>query len=233
MSGRGRIAVKHGSKVRNVVRTAAAAALITLIPTETTAARGAPTKAHPAGARQGQRAAHAIAAIAARHAACRNREKFPTPNALQQCDWAAGEAYDKLVPRSGTNARFAELLSDLSDIFLFALTPGDYGHDALAMRVVVSADYADLSRRRAEILTGALRLLPTARAIHRTSGLFDWIDRMPGLQAWTGGGDSTRSITRRWVVIRNADCAAYPVPRCAERLDDAMRRTVRQLTTPG
>ena len=227
--------MQHGWKMRSALRaTVAAATLIALFSCEGDAAQGAPTKAHPAGVRQGQRAAQAIAAIAARQAACRDREKFPRPNELQQCDWAASEAYDKLVPRSRTNARFAALLSDLSDIFLFALTPGDYGHDALAMRVVVSADYADLSRRRAEILTGAVRLVPTAGAVRRMPGLFDWIDRMPGLRAWTGDGDDrTRSITRRWVAIRNADCAAYPVPRCAERLDDAMRRTVRELTKEG
>lgn len=224
--------MQHGWKMRSTFR--AVATLIAVFPVVAAAASGASTKAHPSSARQGQRAAQAIAAIAARQAACRDRERFPRPDELQQCDWDAGDGYDKLVPRSGTNARLAALLSDLSGVFLFALTPGDHGHDALAMRVVVSADYADLSQRRAGILTGAARVVPTARAVRRTPGLFDWIDRMPGLRAWTrGSGVSTRSITRRWIEIRNADCAVYPVPRCAARLDDAMRRTVRELTTRG
>jgi hypothetical protein len=221
----------HGWKMRPSL--SVAAALIAVSPALATEASEVSIKARATSERNRPRAAQAIMAIAARQGACRDRERLPRTIDLQECDWAASEAYDKLMPRSGTNTRFAALLSDLSDAFLFALTPGDFGHDALKMRVVVSSEYADLSRRRTGILMGAARLIPSARVARHAPGLFDWIDRMPGLSAWMQDSDfSTRVITRRWLAIRNADCAAYPVPRCAERLDDAMRRTVRELTRP-
>jgi hypothetical protein len=57
----------------------------------------------------------------------------------------------------------------------------------------------------------------------------DWIDRTPDLRVVVSGM-STREATRRWAAIRTADCAAYPVARCAERLDHEMRLVIRDLT---
>jgi hypothetical protein len=148
-----------------------------------------------------------------------------------ECDWAAAEAYDNLLPRSRGTPSLNALLSDLEGAFLFVLTPGeDRDHASLGASMFLSAHYAELSRRRAGILTGARAVRPR-EFDHSGRGLFDWIDRTRGLAAWHDIPHfTTRSVTRRWIAIRNADCAAYPVPRCAERLDGAMRRMIGALT---
>lgn len=181
-----------------------------------------------------RRAARSIPLIVARQEACKTADRRASVGTITECDWVATQAYEKLIPRSRGTDRFYALLTDLEGAFLFALTPNeDDDHATLGASLFVSEQYADLSRRRAGILTGA-RAAPPRRVDHDGRGLFDWIDRTRGLAAWHSVPHfTTRTVTRRWVAIRNADCAAYPVPRCAERLDEAMRRTVRELTTVG
>jgi hypothetical protein len=181
-----------------------------------------------------RRAARSIALIVARQDACKTADPGASVGTITECDWVATQAYEKLIPRSRSTGRFYALLTDLEGAFLFTLTPKeDHDHATLGASLFVSAQYADLARRRAGILTGA-RAAPSRQVDHGGRGLFDWIDRTRGLAAWHRVRHfTTRTVTRRWVAIRNADCAVYPVPRCAERLDDAMRQTVRELTTPG
>lgn len=179
-----------------------------------------------------RQAARAIRRIDARNLACRHREPFMGPAEVQQCDSEAIDAYHKLVSRSRANALFKTFHPDMFGVFMYRLTPSelDFGHDALSKRVLVMWEYTRLARQRAEILTGVAR--PTAgRPLGRSiSGMFDWIDRTPGMADWVDDKTLTsRGVTRRWTAIRNADCAAYPVPRCRERLDEAMRRMVTTL----
>jgi DNA-binding transcriptional regulator YdaS (Cro superfamily) len=226
--------MKHRGKTRSVL--CIAFAITALMAVSSTGANAAPrvaTQAQPASAREIQRAKRAIASIAVHREACRNREEFPTPASLQDCDGAAIQAYDKLLPRARTHALRQALLAEMVGLFQEAINPDRayYPNYALADIVVAVANYADLARRRAEILTGAVPAVPSRRAVRGRSGLFDWIDRTPDLRAAIHDDTlTTRTVTRRWTAIRDADCAAYPVPRCAERLDDAMRDMIRELT---
>ena len=179
-------------------------------------------KASPTGVS----AAQTLARIAAHRARCRNRGD-PGPNELQECDTTAWSAADGMLRRSHQNNRLEDLLTDLSDALLFVLTPGDeYGHDALAQRVVVTSSFADLALKRAAILTGAENRGALPGTSRTPWPLFAWLDTTPGLRKWTAGDPDARTISRRWARIRDADCAAYHVPRCAERLDGAMRAMI-------
>lgn len=227
------IEMTHRGKIQSVVGAAIAGAVLMAL--FITAAPGAATRTQPAGAREMQRAKRTIASITARRESCRNREEFPTPAYLQACDGAAIEAYDKLLPRARTHALRQALFAEMIGLFLEAINPdrAHYRNYAQADIVVAVSNYADLARRRAEILTGAVPAPLSRTAARAKAGLFDWIDRTPGLRAAIHDDTlTTRTVTRRWAAIRNADCAAYPAPRCAERLDDAMRRMVRKLTRP-
>ena len=178
-----------------------------------------------------RRAERSIPVIVARQEACKTADCSASVGTIMECDWAAADAYDNLIPRSLGTPSLNALLTDLEGAFLFVLTPGeDRDHATLGASMFLSAHYAELSRRRAGILTGARAVRPR-EFDHSGRGLFDWIDRTRGLAAWHDIAHfTTRSVTRRWIAIRNADCAAYPVPRCAEQLDGAMRRMVREFT---
>ncbi|MES2452478.1 MAG: hypothetical protein V4610_18155 [Pseudomonadota bacterium] len=102
------------------------------------------------------------------------------------------------------------------------LTPEDERHDALAAQVTISAHYTDFAIARAAALTGATPVREISSRPPRP--LFGWLAAKPG-----DGDITTRSTTRRWEAIRNADCAKYPGPRCASRLDEVMRRMIRSI----
>jgi hypothetical protein len=180
-------------------------------------------------ASSGVGAARAIAHIAAQRERCGNRGD-PGPNEMQDCDTKAWASADALLRRSHQNDHFDDLLNDLSDALLFVLTPGDEGeHDALAQRVVVTGSFADLALKRAAILTGAEKPGALRATSRKPRPLFAWLDTTPGLRKWTRGDPDRNDISRRWARIRDTDCAAYPVPRCAERLDGAMRAMIKTM----
>jgi hypothetical protein len=223
--------MKRRGKTRTLCAAIAAAVSIALSPVAAAAPPVPAAKARVAGAPSIARAKRAIAAIGARRADCKARGY--SPQLYQTCDGAAIDAYNQLLPRARTNT--------LQDRFLIEIIPafeaaqnGDrayYPNYSLAGDVAAVSTYADFARRRAEILTGVARVPPPRKPVRGERGLFDWIDATPDLrQSMSSNGTSTQQATRHWAAIRKADCAAYPVPRCAERLDDEMRRIVRELT---
>lgn len=162
----------------------------------------------------------ALAAIRAEWMRCRERAFGPPP--LEQCDDQAGHAANALLPRSGAYGRLQDLEGDLFEPFMQSLTHGGFRS---ATEVVVIMSDAELAQRRAAILTGVSRdLVPRERVrysllnlLRRTSNQRDPVVRE------LMGPRPAQSWLRRWLAIRNEDCAAYPVPRCAELLDGAFR----------
>jgi hypothetical protein len=172
----------------------------------------------------------ALAAIRAQWMQCREQAFGPPP--LQECDDRAIHAADALLPRSGASPRLEDLEADLFERFMQIRTRGGFRS---ATQVMVIYSDAELAQRRAAILTGAsrgrlarervpyslLNLLLRA-ANQRDRVVRELIGPRPG-QSWL----------RRWLNIRNEDCAAYPVPRCAELLDGAFRAMLYDNLTDG
>lgn len=208
----------------------AAAVAVAVSPTATVARPGSAANARIAATLSIARAKRAIAAIGARRATCKANDY--SPQLFEECDGKAIDAYNKLLPRARTGARRDDLLAAMLPAFQEAQNPDRayYSSDSLAGDVATVSAYADFARRRAEILTGVSSIPSPLKPVRGEQGLFDWIDRTPDLRRSTSNSISTREATRRWDAIRTADCAAYPVPRCSERLDDEMRRMVRDLT---
>jgi hypothetical protein len=163
----------------------------------------------------------ALAAIGTEWRECGERGSGDPP-VLVDCDYRAWTASDALLPHSRGNRGFRSLLSDLFDPLEDRLTGGE---DALAIRVVVAYSFAELSQRRAAILTGVSRT-PLARERVRYS-LANLLRRLDGTinaryrRLLAPGG--AQSWLRRWLAIRNQDCSAYPVQQCAALLDGAFR----------
>lgn len=159
--------------------------------------------------------AQALVTIASNQRAC--LEADPNPVAMQACDSQVIDATNALLRRSRGNDPFDALLGDLFGPLMFARTGGE---DALRERVVNMRAYAQLAQRRAAILTGAEGAGP-ARERGGTS--------LSGLLGRLGNRRTAGSFERRWIAIRNADCEAYPVPRCAARLDAAFGGMIEDL----
>ncbi|MEO7169877.1 MAG: hypothetical protein ABIY39_05845 [Sphingomonas sp.] len=168
------------------------------------------------------RAARVIAAIRRKREKCQGATPYPGPNELRACNNEASRAADRVLRLSTQNDHLNDLLSDLFDPLMVILTPEDERHDALAAQVTISANYTDFAIARAAVLTEATPVREISRQPPRP--LFGWLAAKPG-----DGDITTRSATRRWEAIRNADCAKYPVPRCASRLDEVMRRMIRSI----
>lgn len=156
---------------------------------------------------QARTPAQALAAIASNQRQC--LEADPNPVAMQACDSEVIDAAKALLPRSRGNDLFDALLGDLFGPLMFARTGGE---DALRERVVNMRAYAELAQRRAAILTGA----EGAALAREGSGT-----SLGGLLGRLGNRRTAGAFERRWIAIRNADCEAYRVPRCAARLDAA------------
>ena len=170
-----------------------------------------------------------LAAIATEWRECGERGSGDPP-VLVDCDYRAWTASDTLLPRSRGNSGFRSLLSDLFDPLEGRLTGGE---DALAIRVVVAYSFAELSQRRAAILTGVSRTrLARERVRYSLATLLRWpaTQRNEVLRSLIGPR-AAQSWLRRWLAVRNQDCAAYPVPRCAVLLDGAFRWMIYSLLT--
>jgi hypothetical protein len=133
---------------------------------------------------------------------------YPEPAELQDCDFAASLAARQLTPRSSGNAGLAALWPALFDRLM-----GE--DDALTMRVVIAAEGSAFEIQRAAILTDAPRAAPPRKFtdVHLL-GLLKASGAQRGLV-------SARELLHGWQTVRNADCAAYPVPDCAARLNAA------------
>ena len=146
---------------------------------------------------------------------------------LEDCDGKAMDAYEALIPRTHNKERIQALMRDMIGPLVFVLTPGEVEHEALVADTMVVHAYADMEGERAAILRGAAAHTRTGKA-PKARPLFYWVDSTPGLARWLlnlgHGRHVAQSLERKWEAIRNADCKAYPVPRCGARLDDAMRR---------
>ncbi|WCM27189.1 hypothetical protein NDN01_24935 [Sphingomonas sp. QA11] len=200
---------------------------ITLSPV---AAVASAAKARIASAPSIARAKRAITAIGTRRGDCKTRGY--SPQLFEACDDTAIDAYNKLLPRARTGTRRDSFLAAMIPAFQEAQNADRayYANYSRADVVGAVSTYADFARRRAEILTSVAKVPPPRKPVRGERGLFDWIDRTPDLRESISNLISTREATRRWEAIRTADCTAYPVPRCAERLDDEMRRMIRELT---
>jgi len=177
----------------------------------------------------------AILAIAAREEKCRDKGLDLSPDDNEACSSRAMAAAEALVPRGGTQKRFAALMRDLVEPMVFTMSDGDPGE---AHEVTALYSEAELAQERAAILTNATnaeRALkraetedmgdapPARKHPAKPHGLFDWVDKNRHFMESPGANIHTRPLALRWQAIRDADCAAYPVPHCAARLDAAMR----------
>jgi hypothetical protein len=191
----------------------------------TTAVRQAAHPSRPTTARS------ALGVIGAAWRECGERGSGDPP-VLVDCDYRAWTAADALVRRSGGNLGFRSLLNDLFDPLMDRLTGGE---DALAIRVVVTHSLAELSLRRAAILTGESRVsLPREHVRHSVASLLRWpATQRNDVARSMIGPRAAQSWLRRWVAVRDQDCAAYPVPRCAEMHDGAFRWMIYSLLTDG
>lgn len=153
--------------------------------------------------------------VMAKRITCIERAGGSSP-ALEACDSDAIDAMDGLLTRSTNNKSFDSLLSDLFEPLLFLRTGGE---DILSDRMVVSDALADLARRRVSILSGVPDSTPSSPG--RTGGPFD---------ALAGQKVDLALLEQKWRAIRSADCAAYQVNNCAERLDAALRYVIEGIT---
>ena len=219
-------------KCPSKIRTLICSAIVVAVPIASLPSPALAAKARVAGPPALRHAARAITQVTARWTACKSRPGVPY--GMAECNGEAIEAYDKLLPGARTHSLRQEFLLDITGLFLEAQNADRayYPNYSMADTYIAVARYADFARRRAEILTGVEKVPPRRKPVRGEPGLFDWIDRTPDLRAVVSGW-STRQATLRWAAIRTADCAAYPVQRCAERLDHEMRLVIRDLTKEG
>lgn len=140
------------------------------------------------------------------------------PTEIQACDDRAFNAALRAVPRSPANEEYQKLLQDLFEPLLFARTGGE---DSLAERDVVTGAFEEFAGLRARILTGQnpqLRPQPTAPT--------------PGSSfSWVSDRKAAARLEERWARIKIADCAAYAVASCEQRLEQALGQTVTRLAS--
>lgn len=163
----------------------------------------------------------ALAAIRTEWTECRDRAFGPAP--LQGCDDRAIDASNALLPRSRAHRQLQDLEADLFEPLVHVSTMR--GESVMATQISVIYSDAELAQRRAAILTGVSQApLAHERVRYSLASLL----RRPATQSDDVlreliGPRADRSWLRRWIAIRNQDCAAYPVPRCAVLLDGAFR----------
>lgn len=167
-----------------------------------------------------------VAALHARRDACKSTPPewwtegdgpfFPGPTELMDCDGAALVAAGALTGKSSGTAALSELMPLVHSPLGYALTGGE---EALAYRVVVASAQTDFAVRRAAILTGEPSPLPPPATKAEAANPFAPIG------AYAREEDPA-ALHHRWIAIRDADCAAYPVPDCAARLDAALNEMI-------
>ena len=162
----------------------------------------------------------ALAAIGAQWTRCRNEAFGPQP--LEQCDERAINASDALLPRSRASSRLRDLEADLFEPLMQTVTRGGFRS---ATEVFVIYSDAKLAQRRTAILTGVSRSSLAHEQVPYSlfSLLLRAANQRDRVLLELMGPRPARSWLRRWLAIRNEDCAAYPVPRCAALLDGAFR----------
>ena len=122
------------------------------------------------------------------------------------CDWTAVRATFPVLSRTTANGKLETLFETLEEPFNSKLNGKA---DSQVIGFAVTDAFADLAQARAAILTESEALLPNVPV-----GSISPARRLGWVK---DGGKAERS----WADIRRQDCRAYPVPRCAERLDAA------------
>jgi hypothetical protein len=153
-----------------------------------------------------------VAAIQASRAKCKEAlGEFADTTELQECDFDASKAARKLVEKSNGNTLLDELWPDLFENLVYYLAGGG---DALAMRVVAAAEGADFQLKRAAILTGT----DVSKPAHDYSDN-DVTRMLTQVSSANENSISPDALSAKWKAVRDADCAAYPVTMCSERLN--------------
>ena len=121
------------------------------------------------------------------------------------------EAAIKGASKSRANADFRAFLPDLFEPLFNKITGGE---DSLAQQVVISAAFTKLAGLRAQVLNGQNPKLVPLKTSSR------------GSFAWMSKRKTAAGFEARWARIKAADCAAYPVPNCDQRLEQALRQSL-------
>jgi hypothetical protein len=157
-----------------------------------------------------------IASVDARLARCYAENRPTGPPVIQACNNKATEEFDALL-RPSRQKQFGAFLDDLAAPLFHFVTKDGAGNGTMAM--AISGTYRDLARKRAAILGGADASSRPSRLGH--SSLKRLLGRLHG-DPWLGQSHYGQHLQRHWTKVRNGDCAAYPVPHCAARLDAAL-----------
>jgi hypothetical protein len=160
-----------------------------------------------------RRVSRAIVAIDARLQRCYAASKPTGPPEVMACNEKATGAFEALL-RPSRQKEFEAFLHDLyAPLFHFLTKDGAGEWD---MEGVISAGYRDVARKRTAILSGADRHPLRLRRGHPSlNQLLGKLHGDPMLYQYHYG----QRLQQHWTKVRNADCAAHPVPLCAERLD--------------
>lgn len=163
----------------------------------------------------------ALAAIRTQWAHC--RDEGSGPPSMQECDDRAIQASNALLSRSAASSRLEALEGDLFEPLVDVSVAR--GEDAVMTQVYVIYSDAKLAQRRAAILTGVSReQLGNERVRYSLLNLLLRVaNRRSRVLRELMGSRPAQSWLRRWLAIRDEDCAAYPVRRCAKLLDGAFR----------
>jgi hypothetical protein len=144
---------------------------------------------------------------------CENRTDFPGPTEIQDCLDRAMETEIKAASKSQANPQFRAFAPELYEPLLSKITGGE---DALAEQVVVTGVLTELAGLRAQILNGQNPPLTLGKLAFSRGGTFSWLsDRKMAAE-----------LQKRWAMIKAGDCAAYPVPNCDQRLEQALQQKI-------
>ncbi|HJP69561.1 MAG TPA: hypothetical protein VJ846_11720 [Sphingomicrobium sp.] len=128
------------------------------------------------------------------------------------CDYKAIAEYDSLIPKTPANKNLDQLFDMISGTMEIEI----WGEGAPVAMKTVSGTLAEFAQARAAILNHSLP------PVQKRVGGLD-----PGARlAWMDDQRLARKARHLWNSIRDRDCKAYPVPYCAERLDNAFSEVI-------
>ena len=146
---------------------------------------------------------------------CGDEVWIDSPSKKSSCDMDVVEGSMRLVRQSHGNTPFVELLNDLGTALVDIRTLGE---GSTPDTLVVTGLFAAFALDRAAILRGVTPLstqVPNWSPEH----MFGWVPEEDSRSFWQN----------RWHQVRDEDCAAYPVPHCAAKLDLAFSRVMNAL----
>ena len=164
-----------------------------------------------------------IARVDARLERCYAENRPTGPPIIQACNNKAMEEFGALLWPS-RQKQIGAFLDDLAAPLFYFMTKDGAGNGTMAM--AISGTYRDLARKRAAILGGSDGSSRPSRLGH--SSLNRLLARLHG-DPWLGQSHYGEHLQRHWTKVRNGDCAAYPVPHCAARLDAALAAELEEI----